>query len=138
METIIVQDTDQTVLEMLTAALEMDNFEVYPLMDCDADFLSLIDQLRPHVVMMDYPLRGEHCLAACRRIKEKYPHLPVIASSCNSNIHQEYDKLGFDGYIEKPFDLDLLYRILRKHIPKPAGNPTWLILQVISDIYSLK
>jgi hypothetical protein len=36
-------DTDQTVLEMLTAALEMDNFEVYPLMDFDKDFLSLID-----------------------------------------------------------------------------------------------
>ena len=124
METIIVQDTDQTVLEMLTAALEMDNFEVYPLMDYDADFLSLIYQLRPHVVVLDYPLRGERCLAACRRIKEKYPHLPVIASSCNNNIHQEYNKLGFDGYIEKPFDLDLLYCILRKHILKSTVNPT--------------
>ena len=31
MGTIIVLDTDQTVLEMLIAALETDNFEVYPL-----------------------------------------------------------------------------------------------------------
>lgn len=123
METIIVQDTDQTVLEMLTAALEMEGFEVYPLTSFDDDFLSLIEQLRPHVVMMDYPLRGQRCLEACQRIKEKYPHLPVIASSCNNNIHQEYNRLGFDGYIEKPFDLDLLYRIIRKHIPKPTADP---------------
>lgn len=119
MEKIIVQDTDQTVLEMLTAALEMDNFQVYPIMDFDDDFLSLIEKLRPHVVMLDYPLHGERCLETCQRIKQEYPHLPVIASSCNNNIHQEYNKLGFDGYIEKPFDLDLLYRILRKHILKP-------------------
>lgn len=120
METIIVQDTDQMVLEMLTDALEMDHFQVYPMMDCEGDFMEMIELLRPHVVMLDYPLHGERCLEACRRIKEKYPHLPVIASSFNNNIHQEYNKLGFDGYIEKPFDLDLLYRILRKHIPKPA------------------
>jgi DNA-binding response OmpR family regulator len=122
METIIVQDTDQTVLEMLTVALEMDNFKVYPLMNYEDDFLSLIDQHRPHVVLMDYPLHGDGCLVVCRLIKEKYPHLPVIASSCNNNIHQEYDKLGFDDYIAKPFDLDLLYRILRKHIPKLIVN----------------
>ena len=74
--------------------------------------------------MLDYPLHGERSLLVCQHIKEKYPHLPVIASSCNYNIHQEYNKFGFDGYIEKPFDLDLLYQILRKHIPKPTGNPT--------------
>lgn len=122
METIIVQDTDQTILEMLTAALEMDNFEVYPLMGFDEDFLSLIDQHRPHVVILDYPLHGERSIAVCHQIKEKYPHLPVIASSCHNNIHQEYNRLGFDGYIEKPFDLDLLYRILRKHISIPAAK----------------
>lgn len=123
MDTIMVQDTDQTVLEMLTEALELDHFQVYPMRDCEGDFMELIEQLRPHVVMLDYSLHGERCLQAFRRIKEKYPHLPVIASSFNHNIHQEYDKLGFDGYIEKPFDLDLLYRILRKYIAKPAALP---------------
>jgi CheY-like chemotaxis protein len=108
---------------MLTIALEMDNFEVYPLVDFDGDFMGLIEMHRPQLVMLDYTWHGEKCLEACRRIKTKYPHLPVIASSCNSNIHQEYDCLGFDGYIKKPFDLDLLYRVLRKYIPKPAADP---------------
>ena len=123
METIIVQDTDPAVLEMLITALEMENFEVYPLMDLEEDFMDLIDKHRPHVVLMDYAWHGEKCLAACRRIKTKFPHLPVIATSCNNNINQEYDRLGFDGYLKKPFDLDLLYRILRKHIPKLASDP---------------
>jgi DNA-binding response OmpR family regulator len=123
METIIVQDTDQTVLEMLTTALEMENFEVYPLMDFDEDFIGLIERTRPHVVILDYRLTGRRCLEVLRSIKLNYPNLPVIATSCNNNIHQEYNKLGFDGYIEKPFDLALLYRVLRKYIPSPQGNP---------------
>ncbi|MDO3627634.1 response regulator [Mucilaginibacter sp. BT774] len=127
METIIVQDTDQNVLEMLIIALELGNFKVYPLIDFDDDFMGMIDKYRPHVVMMDYTWHGERCLEVCRSIKAKYPHLPVIASSCNNNIHQEYSRLGFDGYIKKPFDLDLLYRILREHIPKPAPNRARLI-----------
>jgi hypothetical protein len=42
METIIIQDIDQTVLEMLTAALEMDNFEGYPLMSFEIFFWALL------------------------------------------------------------------------------------------------
>jgi two-component system nitrogen regulation response regulator GlnG len=122
METIIVQDTDKTVLEMLTTALEMANFIVCPVMDFDEDFLGLIDRVRPHVVILDYRLTGYRCLEVLRNIKVKYPNLPVIATSCNSNIHQVYNKLGFDGYIEKPFDLDLLYRVLRKYIPEPKSK----------------
>jgi DNA-binding response OmpR family regulator len=38
--------------------------------------------------------------------------------SCNSNIHEHFDKAGFDAYIRKPFDLDLLYLIVHKYINK--------------------
>ena len=54
METIIVQDTDKTVLHVLTLALELENFKVYPLQDCEADFIELIEKNRPHVVMLDF------------------------------------------------------------------------------------
>lgn len=117
MEKIIVQDTDRDILEILTVALEMDNFIVYPMMGFRDDFMGLIDLTRPHVVILDYALHGKRCIEVCQRIKQKYPHLPVIASSCNYNIHEEYNRLGFDDYIEKPFDLDVLYKILRAHIP---------------------
>jgi len=121
METIIVQDTDEDILNILTQALEMEGFSVYPLLDCGEDFMDLIDKARPHVIILDYKLEGKRCIAICHMIKHKYPHLPVLALSCNSNIHHVYDKYGFDGYIKKPFDLDLLYKILRSHIPKKSN-----------------
>lgn len=121
METIVVQDTDKSVLEVLTLALEMENFNVYPLLDCDADFIEIIEKTRPHVVVLDFRIDGRKCMDILSTIKASYPTLPVIAMSCNSNINSVAFKAGFDGYIEKPFDIELLYRILRRHIPKPGS-----------------
>jgi len=108
---------DASILEMLQFALETEGYEVFPVPDHDQDFLALIEQVRPQVVMLDYILDGKASIEACRHIHEQYPHLPVIALSCNNNINEVYSNDGFDDYIPKPFDLELLYAVLRKHIP---------------------
>lgn len=118
METVIVQDTNKDILEILTTALELEHFKVFTVLDQDCDLLNMISRLRPHVVMLDYRLEGKDCIRICHEIKVHYPHLPVVAMSCNSNINEVYDKHGFDDYIPKPFDLEHLYEVLRKHIPK--------------------
>ena len=117
METIIVQETDSDVLDILTYALKEGGFDVYPISNCDENFLTIIEATKPHVVMLDFKLNGKECMRLLREIKARYPHLPVIAASCNSNINEEYNKIGFDDYIPKPFDLEYLYQTLRKHIP---------------------
>ncbi|MFI5139479.1 MAG: response regulator [Sphingobacteriales bacterium] len=117
METVIIQDTDQSILDILTIALQMEYFQVYSVLDYDSNFIDMIAKLKPHLVMLDYKLDGKICVKICHQIKNVYPHLPVIALSCNSNINDEYDRHGFDDYIPKPFDLDNLYAVLRKHIP---------------------
>ncbi|MGM9477995.1 response regulator [Pedobacter sp. GSP4] len=118
METIIIQETDEAVRDVLKIALNEENFIVYTVEKLDDDFLQLIDGIRPHVVMFDFRIGGEESINICRQIKLKYPHLPVLAMSCNNNINEVYARHGFDGYIAKPFDLDLLFRILRRYIPK--------------------
>jgi DNA-binding response OmpR family regulator len=119
MEKVVVQETDEAILDILTFALKQEGFQVFSLIGFDHDFLEIIDKVRPHVVMLDYKLDGSRCIDICRQIKHKYPHLPVIALSCNTNIHEVYNQHGFDDYIRKPFDLDNLYSVLRTHIPKP-------------------
>lgn len=124
METIIIQDTNKDILDLLTAALELEHFKVFTVMEGETNLLDMIANLRPHVVVLDYRLDGKYCIRLCREIKEHYPHLPVVAMSCNSNINQVYDRQGFDDYIPKPFDLDNLYSVLRKHIPRQKNKCT--------------
>lgn len=116
-EKVLVQDADEAILDVLRLALQAEGFNVVPVLNCNDKILELIDEFRPHAVLLDYRLAGQDCIDICKRIKQQYPHLPVIALSCNINISEQYDKDGFDGYIPKPFDLDLLYKTLREHLP---------------------
>jgi DNA-binding response OmpR family regulator len=115
---VLIQETDQSVLDVLSIALEDEGFCVLGKLGFDAGFMGAIDKFRPHVVVLDYRLSGVESVRVCREIKKKYPQLPVLALSCNSNIHLEYNERGFDDYIRKPFDLGVLYKILRKHVAR--------------------
>lgn len=118
MDKIIVQETDPAVLDVLKLALTDAGFDVHATNHCSPDFLDIITEKQPHLVVLDYKLSGKEAIEVCYQIKTRFPHLPIIALSCNYNINQDYARHGFDGYIRKPFDLDLLVEILRKYIPR--------------------
>ena len=77
METIVFQETDQDILEILYGVLEIEGFRVYALSEGGPDFLGVIARARPHVVMLDYRLSGEECVRLCRDIKTRYPHIMI-------------------------------------------------------------
>ncbi len=118
METIILQEKDEAILDVLTIALELEGFKVCALRDCDESLLNLIDEHKPHAVVLNYEFEDTTCIQMRQRIKKRHSHLPVIVMSCNNNIKEEYGKHGFDNYIKKPFDLDVLFKVLKKPLPK--------------------
>ena len=118
MERIVIQETDPAVLEVLEMVLTEAGFEVHATDHCAPDFLDIIAAKQPHVVVLDFKLSGKEAIDICYQVKQRFPHLSIIAISFNYNINQDYELHGFDDYIRKPFDLDLLVKILRKHIPK--------------------
>jgi DNA-binding response OmpR family regulator len=118
MHKILIQETEESILEVLIIVLEEEGFMVKGMLGVNPGFLNIINDFRPHVVILDFRLSGDDAVEVCSIIKKQYPFLPVLALSCNSNIHLDYEKNGFDDYITKPFDLELLYNVLRKHIPK--------------------
>jgi DNA-binding response OmpR family regulator len=122
MERIVIQETDPAVLNVLELALTEAGFDVYATGYFFPHFLDIISEKKPHVVLLDYKISGKEAIDVCYQIKQRFPHLPIIALSCNYNINQDYDRHGFDDYIRKPFDLDLLIKILRKHIPSVSNK----------------
>lgn len=121
-EIVMLHDHDESIMTVLKLALEFEEFIVIPILDCDDCILDMIDLQRPHVVILDIKMNDEDCIGLCHTIKEKYPHLPVLALSCNINIESLYAQEGFDAYIKKPFDLALLYKVIREHLPKSSKN----------------
>jgi two-component system cell cycle response regulator DivK len=66
----------------------------------------------PAVILMDIQLPGMDGIAALRRLREdaataRIPVLAVTASVMKED-RERMDEAGFDGFITKPFDVDLL------------------------------
>ena len=112
---IIVQDPDPDIRAILKIALEQENFDVLTASDPNT-IVDLISSFSPDLVMLDFRFTGQRSMEVCQTVKSRYPGLPVVAFSCNADIDQVYAREGFDDYIKKPFDLDLLYGVLRKHL----------------------
>jgi DNA-binding response OmpR family regulator len=128
METILVQETDADTLAVLTVALEMKGYRVCSLSDHQSNVLDMIRRYRPKLVLLDCWLGHHSGRQISHWIKAHFPTLPVIAFSCDNEIDREYRRLGFDGYLKKPFDLDVLYKGIRKYVHqhqklRPAHEP---------------
>lgn len=114
MKRVIVQDTDDDLLETMKIILEEAEYIVLPILRYK-DVISKIKSFNPSVVLLDFRLTGEDSISLCRKIKKEFPDISIIAMSCNINIHKEYVRGGFDDFIAKPFDIDHLIKILDKY-----------------------
>lgn len=114
---ILIQETDKSVMEAITFALEIEGFDVWSFNKCDQEFLYTIEVIKPHVVLLDYYLDGHLSIEICGLIKQQHPGLPVIALSCTDNIIDKYSAYGFSDCIPKPFDLNFLYEKINAQLP---------------------
>ena len=116
METIMVQENDEATLEVVTAALKMKGYRVCSLDDYNENAIELIRRYHPKLVLVDCWAGTHSGKQIGHWIKAHFRKLPIIAFSCDNQIDEQYHTLGFDGYLKKPFDLEHLYGVIRKHL----------------------
>ncbi len=69
------------------------------------------------VVLLDHMMPGLDGVETLERVRVFAPDLPVYALTANSTMGEEYYvSKGFNGYLEKPVDTELLERTIMKHI----------------------
>jgi DNA-binding response OmpR family regulator len=84
METIILQEKDGAILDILTIALQMEGFKVCALSACDETLLKLIDRHRPNAVILGYEFEDRTCIQMRHRIKELHSHLDNVQTQASS------------------------------------------------------
>jgi two-component system, cell cycle response regulator DivK len=89
--------------------------------------LALAREARPALIVMDVRLPGMDGIAALRELRSDpvmrdVPVIAVTASAMNRDRRQ-IAAAGFDGYHDKPIDIDALIASVRAVLDRVAGTP---------------
>jgi DNA-binding response OmpR family regulator len=110
---ILVIEDDVSILRGLNDNLTFENYDVEIAAE-GIQGLKLALENPPDLILLDIMLPGFNGYDICRKVKEKYPDLPIIMLTARGT---EVDKiagldLGADDYVTKPFSTpELLARI---------------------------
>lgn len=131
-EKVLIVDDEQNILELLEFNLKKEGYDVLRA-DTGEMAISLLEKIRPDIVLLDQMLPGIDGLNVLKKIRsdESLARMPVIMVTARS---EEIDKiigleLGADDYITKPFSMRelcarvkaLLRRTKKSDTPMPAA-----------------
>ncbi|WP_373048125.1 PleD family two-component system response regulator [Vulgatibacter sp.] len=108
---VIIVDDDRETREMLTLALELEDFEVAQAAN-GLRLISILHVDRPDVILLDVMMSWIDGFELCRSIKknEEFRDIPVIfvsAKKTPEDVREGYEAGAVD-YFPKPVDVDKL------------------------------
>ena len=92
------------------------------IVDNGKEALNYVASNKPDLILMDIQMPIMNGEEACTLIKQKYPTIPIIALTANvlEQDIQRYYRIGFDGHVSKPIDMQKLYGTLNKYLSQQS------------------
>ena len=106
---ILIAEDDPGVRTSLTRALTFQGYEVTAVND-GSQALESVTRSLPDAVILDVSMPHIDGLTACRMIREKHRHLPILMLTARHEVSDRVAGLdaGADDYVVKPFALEEL------------------------------
>src|SRR5437773_11793440 len=119
-EKILIVEDDESIMDVLKIILRKAGYET--ISHSDGEELMKDKYESPSLFLLDKQLIGVDGLDICRHLKENSDtkNIPVIMISANPQIGPLSIEAGADGYIEKPFTMELLLTTIKAHLQKPV------------------
>ncbi|MCL4304216.1 MAG: response regulator transcription factor [Anaerolineae bacterium] len=114
--TLLVVDDHQVVRLGLQALLKLEpDFEVIGQAATADEAISLVERLRPQVVLMDLRMPGRSGVEACQDIKQRWPetHVIMLTSYADDELVLEAINAGAEGYVLKKVEGGNLVEVIR-------------------------
>ncbi len=126
MATVLLVEDEADLCNLIKGHLEGDGYTVVQAFD-GPTALTLVEQHRPDVIILDWMLPGMDGLAVCRRVRQSHL-MPILMLTARS---EEIDRVlglevGADDYVVKPFSMrELLARVraLLRRVTLDAQSP---------------
>jgi len=118
---VLVVDDDPKIVHVLVHALRAQRYDVLGALTA-RDGLRLISTSRPDLVLLDLTLPGMSGIELLRSIRSIDPNMRVIVVTGNTDpgVAREALELGAYAYVDKPFDIDYLMRVVSVALQAPS------------------
>ena len=141
MPSIWIADDDRSIRWVLGKALEREGVD-YRLFEDAASVLQALDSECPAVLVTDIRMPGMTGTDLLRRVKEKYPELPVIIMTAFGDL--ESAVTAFEGgayeYLAKPFDITAAVSLIKRaseeacrNDPEPKEQAPALVSEIVGQ-----
>lgn len=121
--TVLIVDDDDTIRELLRAALEADGLQVLTAADGAAAWSVIqLARCRVDLVLTDVMMPRMNGLALGKRLRLACPDLPVIFMSGLGRDHLQQDLLPDDLLLRKPFDLERILATIKEQLAAVDGR----------------
>jgi two-component system phosphate regulon response regulator PhoB len=112
---ILIIEDDEDILQVLETVLAYNDFTVKGLNRTD-DIFKSVEEYKPDLVLTDYLLSGTNGGKICQQIKSNKDtcHIPVILISAYPELASSLGNFGFDAFITKPFDINVLVKKIKE------------------------
>jgi CheY-like chemotaxis protein len=122
MTRILIAEDNAVNRELLRELLEMRGYEIFEAVD-GMQALTMIEQVRPHLLVLDLGMPVLDGFGVVRRIRENpvISKLPVLAATAYAmrGDREKVMEAGFDGYLSKPINP----KTLNEEIDRLIGSP---------------
>jgi DNA-binding response OmpR family regulator len=110
---VLIVDDDEDLLLVLQLTLAAKGFNVIPSINAQRIF-ELLESAQPDIVLLDITMNGVSGGDICTQIKQNdtTSHFPVLMFSANRNVAEIAAACHADGYVSKPFEVQVLAETL--------------------------
>lgn len=116
MKKIMVVEDDPGILDAITMMLEMEGYKIEQY--TDGKKAMEMKKGFPDLILLDIWLSGMDGRDICRNLKNdtRLKNIPVILISAGKDLHKDADECRAEGYIHKPFEMDILINTVKRHL----------------------
>jgi two-component system OmpR family response regulator len=131
---VLVVDDEQTIAELVAAALRYEGFEVAQAHD-GRRALAEVERFRPHLVVLDVQLPDLDGFDVQRRLRAEGRDVPVLFLTARDATEDKVRglTLGGDDYVTKPFSVDELVARVRA-VLRRSGDTTTRSAMRVADL----
>jgi two-component system OmpR family response regulator len=132
---VLVVDDEPAITDLVATALRYEGFDVQTAGD-GRRALSLVDDFRPALIVLDVMLPGMDGFEVQRRLADIGVRVPVLFLTAKDTTEDKVRglTLGGDDYVTKPFSIEELVARVRAVLRRTLGAPDERSILVFDDL----